>query len=356
MVPITFDPPPDNADPVVRFTEVIDREGRRVTLAVDAEDPDGDALTYTFDWGDGSPVDVTGGGIASHRYAPEQVGVITARVTIDDGRGGQATSEVDFEFAAPDPNQPPAFELVQIIERDGFAITMAVHGVDPDGDPLVYAFDWGDESAPIEQNGGVAQHTYPTALGQQYTVTVTVSDPTGQTKPTRLPAPEANHDPIFDLVMKSVEMVFPSPWQPAHRTRMVTRLSTTSPGTTVSRARLWAVAAHTFADYGSYLVVVTASDGRGGVSIAPILLNEAPPPNAEPPETLRLVKQGPFTVSAFGAHDADADDLRFEFDWGDGSDIEERETGVAAHQYAEDVFRTYTVTVTWTMDGVDVTH
>ena len=38
--------------------------------------------------------------------------------------------------------------------------------------------------------------------------------------------------------------------------------------------------------------------------------------------------------------------LRFEFDWGDGSDIEERETGVAAHQYAEDVFRTYTVTVT----------
>ena len=80
VVPITFDLPPDNANPVVRFTEVIDREGRRVTLAVDAEDPDGDALTYTFDWGDGSPVDVTGGGIASHRYAPEQVGVITARV------------------------------------------------------------------------------------------------------------------------------------------------------------------------------------------------------------------------------------------------------------------------------------
>ena len=162
---------------------------------------------------------------------------------------------------------------------------MAVHGVDPDGDPLVYAFDWGDESAPIEQNRGVAQHTYPTALGQQYTVTVTVSDPDGasdvQTVDIDFPAPEANHDPIFDLVSEisrdglSVTLAASASDPDGDPIEYDFAWNDGQPSTVT----VGGVAAHTFADYGSYLVVVTASDGRGGVSIAPILVElEAPPP------------------------------------------------------------------------------
>jgi len=58
-------------------------------LAFDASgssDPDGDALTYSWDFGDGTPVAKFTFPRTTHRYA--RPGDYTVKVTIDDGRGG----------------------------------------------------------------------------------------------------------------------------------------------------------------------------------------------------------------------------------------------------------------------------
>ena len=51
-------------------------------VAVNAVDPDGDPLTYTFDWGDGSEPASNGGGMAEHGYPADQFQAYTIIVTV----------------------------------------------------------------------------------------------------------------------------------------------------------------------------------------------------------------------------------------------------------------------------------
>jgi glucose/arabinose dehydrogenase len=61
-----------------------------------SSDPDGDSLTYRWDFGDGSPP--AGRRSPAHAYAP---GRYTATLTVRDGRGGQGSSSVRIAAAAP---------------------------------------------------------------------------------------------------------------------------------------------------------------------------------------------------------------------------------------------------------------
>jgi glucose/arabinose dehydrogenase/chitodextrinase len=78
-------------------------------------DPDGDALTFSWNFGDGA----TGtGATPTHTYAA--VGTYTAVVTVSDGRGGVATASVriDVGNTAPVPaiNTPTASQLFRVGE------------------------------------------------------------------------------------------------------------------------------------------------------------------------------------------------------------------------------------------------
>jgi flagellar motor protein MotB len=89
----TAAPAPTNRSPVCRVTAVAQAQvGETVTLDASASsDPDGDPLAFTWDFGDGTPPPPRSSASSiTHSYA--RVGNYTARVTVDDGRGGTCSA------------------------------------------------------------------------------------------------------------------------------------------------------------------------------------------------------------------------------------------------------------------------
>jgi outer membrane protein OmpA-like peptidoglycan-associated protein len=85
-------PAPANRQPVCRFTAPAQAQvGEAVTLdASGSSDPDNDPLSYTWDFGDGTPPSKTTFARTTHSYA--RVGNYTARITVDDGKGGTCSA------------------------------------------------------------------------------------------------------------------------------------------------------------------------------------------------------------------------------------------------------------------------
>jgi PKD repeat protein len=135
-------------------------------------DPDGDPLTYTWDFGDSSG----GTGVTlSHTYASD--GAYTVELTVDDGNGGSSTDTTMATIAAnllpiADPDGPydvraidfPPSQTVLPITFDGTGSS------DPEDQPLTYRWDFGDGNGG---SGASPEHTYADDSGSPYTVTLT---------------------------------------------------------------------------------------------------------------------------------------------------------------------------------------
>ncbi len=163
-----------NQAPLAQF-ETSDQIGQApfaVTFnASQSSDPDGDPLTYTWDFGDGN----TGTGeIAIHTY--QSTGTFTAKLTVSDGQASTdafATIFVSSGNAAPVASftaNPLTGEAPLLVSFD------ASNSSDPDNDPLTYAWTFGDGNT----GAGISPtHTYQT--GGVFTATLTVSDGTSST-------------------------------------------------------------------------------------------------------------------------------------------------------------------------------
>lgn len=87
-----------NNPPTARITDRAPKNstivvgGTRFSLRGEGTDPDGDELTYSWNWGDSSPRD-TGKG-ASHVYNRE--GEFRIELTVEDGRGGKSTDHTSI--------------------------------------------------------------------------------------------------------------------------------------------------------------------------------------------------------------------------------------------------------------------
>ncbi len=120
------------------------RQSGNLPLAVSfdgttSSDPDGDPLTYEWDFGDGSPHAF--GATASHTYTTQ--GTFTATLTVRDGRGGVGTDDlrIDAGNNAPAPviNSPAASKLFRV----GETITLTGGATDPeDGTLPASALTW----------------------------------------------------------------------------------------------------------------------------------------------------------------------------------------------------------------------
>jgi PKD repeat protein len=97
----TISPAPPNQLPTISGT-TIPSNGftmQNMVFNATASDPDGDVLTYRWDFGDGSPVQsgLTAGVI--HQYA--SAGAYTVSLTVDDGRGGSASAGGSITISVP---------------------------------------------------------------------------------------------------------------------------------------------------------------------------------------------------------------------------------------------------------------
>lgn len=108
--------------------------------AAQSSDPDGDHLTYHWNFGDGSPV-VTGRDV-SHTFTTN--GIYQVRVTVNDGRGGVHTSAPVQIAAGESPPQPAILQpTVATRYSGGDVIAFSGAGFDvQDGNLPDSAFSW----------------------------------------------------------------------------------------------------------------------------------------------------------------------------------------------------------------------
>jgi hypothetical protein len=137
------------------------QEGTPIALDLGGTDPDGDALTFNWDLGDGT----TGTGAtppASHPYGDN--GGYTITLTVDDGNGGSDTQSTTVTVAN---RSPTATFGAQTPVDEGTAFTLALSNAQDaaaDRPGLQYRFDCGDgfgswgaapqRSCPTEDDGG----------------------------------------------------------------------------------------------------------------------------------------------------------------------------------------------------------
>jgi len=147
--------------------------GKRIIFdATDSYDPDGDSLTYKWDFGDGTTAKVNGNPKISHTY--KEGGIYKVTVLVDDGKGFDCSEALDRILV--EVNTSP----IAKIDADtkccaGMKMMFDASGSrDPDGDELTYKWNFGDG---ITTEGEKVTHVYE--KGGNYIVILTVDDKNG---------------------------------------------------------------------------------------------------------------------------------------------------------------------------------
>ena len=142
-----------------------------MSFTCSASDPDGNALYYYWDFGDGQHSHDQN---PTHTYRTE--GTYTVLLTVSDTMGAKATSTLTITVAVP-ANKPPVISYFSVCPQEGTA-PLTVHcscsASDPERDTVSYLWDFGDGQTSTAED---PSHTYQ-ASGI-YTVTVTVEDSLG---------------------------------------------------------------------------------------------------------------------------------------------------------------------------------
>lgn len=165
-----------NGPPVADFTVIPATGPAPLLIEYDASttvDPNGDPLTYAWDFGDGT----TGTSISGfHTYAA--AGVYEIRLVVTDIYGNQATLSRSVLVTEPEGGLPTAsFTATPMTGAAPLTVVLnASASSDPDGTITAYLWDFGDGNTGTGAN---VVHTFASAGA--YIVTLTVEDDDAET-------------------------------------------------------------------------------------------------------------------------------------------------------------------------------
>lgn len=182
--------------------------GATVTVVANATDPDGDPVSFSWSVESrpaGSTAALSSTTAATVMITPDLAGDYVLRVTVSDGRGGEATDSVKISATAQGQNRAPIANAgPDQNATTTVAVTLDGRGSsDPDGDPLTYTWSFvsvpqGSSATIMLSNITVATFT-PDVPGT-YVVQLMVSD--GQLSSTdtvTITAAPFNHPPVVTL-------------------------------------------------------------------------------------------------------------------------------------------------------------
>ncbi|HKZ47297.1 MAG TPA: hypothetical protein VJ397_00765 [Thermoplasmata archaeon] len=180
-----------NRPPTINsFTASTAVEGSATTFTASATDPDGDALTYSFDFDNDGTWDSSGpSSTATRTWWDDHSGV--ARLRVSDG-----AFSVETTVAALTLNADPVLQPTVGLSAEGGALTVTYHITDPGSDDETVVVDWGDGTTetrtylvggspdPPESNGVDLHRDFTDSMSHVYgdnavlpgTITVTDDD------------------------------------------------------------------------------------------------------------------------------------------------------------------------------------
>ena len=274
-------------------------------------DPDGDALRYFWNFGDGSPAGTNPN--PTHVYGG--IGDYLVTLFVNDGYGGTASSKTHAVITRP--NRPPVVVLgggSQYTTRLGETVTVDGSGsYSLDGNPLLFTWLWGDGNQTTNVTG-VATHLYPTSGTFDGSLVVTDNKGGVGTNLFYVIVGPSNQPPVIALTVSTN-----SPF-------VMTAVTFDATGTTDPEgdplAFTWdfgdrsrttgPLVSHAFQQIGDFTVTLTVNDNHGGVSVATQLIHalNAPPVFTSTPPLIVRAGQ-PYTYTP-GLTDLDGDSRTFQ--------------------------------------------
>lgn len=321
--------------------------GQTVTFSVAASDPNGDPLTYSWNFGDGSS---SSNGTHSYTVA----GTYTATVTVSDGQGHSVTSSVLVMVnAASGGGAPVVTNPLQAWPNNpalGQKVLFTISVSDPNGYSIIY--NYGDGSS-----GTVENHVYNT--NGKYTVTAAVTDKLGgvATSSTSVVAGTGSgsggggSSPVVTTALQAW------PNNPTLGQKVLFTISITDPNSysinyNYGDGSTGNVENHSYTTNGTYTVTATITDSKGGTATSTTKVvagtGGQQAAGANPiittalqawPNVATVGQKVLFTVSA---SDPGGLNIALTYDYGDGSGIGRVE------QHAYSAVGVYTVTITAT--------
>jgi large repetitive protein len=359
----TYTQPPAvlNAAPVITSFAAVSTsvtKGSEVTVIGEYSDADGNVLSVTVDWNDGTASSTS----LPARHAYTAAGLFSVTLTVTDSGGLVATQTVGITVT--EPNTAPMIGIVTVPAATtvGSTVRISVPFTDDDtGDTHKLTVDWGDSTSPsivdpVTTATAVAEHMYTAVSTRTITCTITDSRGLSDTETTAITVTAANSPPVITGFAADSTTVAKD------TTVTVSAASITdADGDVLTYTVDWGdstaaattlPAAHAYSAAGIYTVKLTATDSKGSAVTAttsitvtnkPVIGIVTVPAANTVGSTVRI--SVPFTDDDTG------DTHKLTVDWGDSTspsivDPVTTATAVAEHVYTAVRTRTITCTIT----------
>jgi hypothetical protein len=317
--------------------------------ASSSSDPEDDALTYFWDFGDGS----TGTGVTPfHIYQTPWVPVVT--LTVDDGALNDTARVVIVIGSGGGQNMPPSANISEPSNGDTFEVGVNIvfdgsNSEDPENDPLAYQWQFGDQNS---SNSMIAMHAY--AQTGVYVVTLIVFD--GMfVDSARVVIRVDNTPPIADagedmIGFLNTDLVFDgtNSSDPDRFGNIVNYTWDLGDWT----VRYGATVTHRYQKYGTFEVLLTVKDDNNGTDsdeLEVTIINQKPVSVLDI-KTEDTVVDVDIEFDASGSYDPDGTIERYNYNFGDGTETDWIEDRSIFHRYG--ALGTYMVSLI-TRDNMD---